>query len=746
MTRLTIKKPAAKRPAEKAEDYTPAFKAKLAESGLTAAHAKILGLTLEAATPDRVFSVPGILIPYFDLSGKPLKDFWRYRLLKDLRSGFDKLTKKKQLRYTQPKHASPRAYFAPTLPWARIAKDPKVLIIVTEGELKAACGCSVAKLPTIGLGGVWNFTESVGYSRELLPDLEAIDWTDRPVIVLYDSDAASNDQVRKAEFRIADMLNAAGAAVKVGRLPALPDGKKCGLDDYVMTCGVDALREVLDAAEGFAELEDLRRLNLELAVVLNPDVCYVKYAAGRYLEGVDPGTPRAKRSMIELMAPHKSIIPVSDGKGGTTNRQTPLFQRWAEWPGRTTVRAMDYAPGEAALNADLYNLWSGWGVEPVTDEQLNGAPPDVKPWHDLLDLLFQDAPREQRDWFERWCAYPIRYPGTKLLSCVILASRAHGVGKSFLGEILGRIYGRAGDPTMAGCLNSTTHVNAGKVDLMSLTSGRNTWARARQFVVGDDVRGTTSAETREIRDQLKDAVTRQTFRVDEKYQVPVELRDCCNMMFSTNEPEVFQMDEGDRRFFVFESTAAPESAEFYARVDRWSKSHGPSHLHRYFLEMDLGDFDARARPPVTEAKVGVVEASSSWLDFWARSLKDSPDLILQKDSVPLGFKLYSAEELLEVYVANNATNPDAARTTFTALGWALRRAGIAKRSGCSVPGKGQRILYAPGGFEGLPPGLKDLGTFYLTERDMAKTKKATTGRGAKLSGAQQPPTAAKAGK
>ena len=68
------------------------------------------------------------------------------------------------------------------------------------------------------------------------------------MFIVYDSDLADNPGVAYAEWYAAEALTAKGATVKVVRLPHLPGGAKCGLDDYLVANGPDAFRGLLAAA------------------------------------------------------------------------------------------------------------------------------------------------------------------------------------------------------------------------------------------------------------------------------------------------------------------------------------------------------------------------------------------------------------------------------------------------------------------------------------------------------------------
>src|SRR5262249_1530105 len=102
--------------------------------------------------------------------------------------------------------------------------------------------------PTIGLVGVYGWQkkrENKDGPRELIPDLAGIVWQDRTVFLVYDSDASSKRTVAFAEWHLAEVLTKKGAAVKVVRLPAGPDGAKVGLDDFLVAHGAEVFRQLL---------------------------------------------------------------------------------------------------------------------------------------------------------------------------------------------------------------------------------------------------------------------------------------------------------------------------------------------------------------------------------------------------------------------------------------------------------------------------------------------------------------------
>jgi hypothetical protein len=180
--------------------------------------------------------------PYCGLDGKGAA-YFRY---KPDRPRADK--DGKTIKYESPVGLSNRPYFPPVaLP---AIKDPAAPLIVTEGE-KKAIKATQEGFPTVGFVGVYGWQkkrEDKTAPRVLIDDLAALPWEGREVFVAFDSDLAHNKNVLWAEWHLAQALAEKGAVVKAVRLPGGSDGKKVGLDDFLVAHGAEALRGLLAAA------------------------------------------------------------------------------------------------------------------------------------------------------------------------------------------------------------------------------------------------------------------------------------------------------------------------------------------------------------------------------------------------------------------------------------------------------------------------------------------------------------------
>ncbi len=158
----------------------------------------------------------------------------------------------KPIKYESPKSAPNRAYFPPGF---RDAVPQADTIVITEGE-KKALAVSQLGVPCIGLVGVWGWQEKrlrtdtgKAYGeRKLIADMKQIQWLGRNVVIVFDSDAASNSLVRLAEARLSASLTEKGAVVRVARIPPKGDAK-IGADDFIVANGADEFLKLLADAE-----------------------------------------------------------------------------------------------------------------------------------------------------------------------------------------------------------------------------------------------------------------------------------------------------------------------------------------------------------------------------------------------------------------------------------------------------------------------------------------------------------------
>lgn len=645
--RKTTKKPAAQPSAEKQVAREMAI-AKLASSGLDESDLDLLRMV--PLSPSETEALHGsyrplhsLKITYWDprnpdeplscLPGWP--HFYRLRYL---RPDGDK---KDDVRYVNEPMAGVVAYFPPNVDWPDILEDVDSTLIITEGELKAAKACKEG-CPAIGLGGVWNFKSSA-LGVTFLKELEAVRWARRRVYIVFDSDVLMKTGVMDALNALAEQLKNRGALPYMVLVPEGDDGKKQGLDDYLVNNPLVDIRELTTRAQPMTEARKLFELNDQLIYVADPGII-VRRANGFKM------SPGAMKEHALSNIDYSEQILRKDGS--VSLQSVPIAMSWLKWPLRAQVASMTYKPGAAKIiNEDqpdhsMWNTWPGWGCEPTKG--------DVKPFLKLVDHLFTGAEPGAKEWFIRWCAYPLQHPGTKLYSNVLFWGRRHGTGKSAIGYTLGKIYGK----------------NFAEINQADLHANFNDWAENKQFILGDDV---TGSDKRQDNDLLKKMITQKMLRINAKFMPPYSVPDCINYFFTSNHPDSFFLEDDDRRGFIHEVLVGPLDEEFYVDYSLWMDTDGPAALFEYLLRVDLGDFNPAAPAFFTAAKSRMISDAKSDLGSWIHRLLADPDTVLSVGEIKMKGDLFTNRQLLLLYDPNSKT-----RTTANGLGRELARAGAAQ--------------------------------------------------------------------
>lgn len=591
----------------------PEFKAKLESSGLWK-HWQDYEFECAAAPPwgGKVPALMGIVIPYHDMAGRKT-GFVRYRYLVDTRSQLERLTDKKPLRYVQKSDTGVHIYLPRTVDWTALDKD--TAIIITEGEFKAACAVEHG-FAAVALGGVYSFKDGTdSILHKTLTDLEI---EGRTIYIIFDSDAKYNTDVIRAENRLAEALSQHKAIPVVVRLPEVEKGVKCGLDDY-LEAGQD-LQTLLEESEPYSPYAALAKMNEKFCLVQNP-LCVV-----------DMDNRGIKMEPGKFAAYHyghlKYSTTIITPKGDVRTVQARTAEAWLRWMGRRETVGIVYEPGEPMIINDCMNEWVGWGVK--TDVVAK----NMAPWHAYMEYIFKGSDSGHRKWFEQWLAYPIQHPGAKLHTACIFWGVEQGTGKSMMGEVMSEIYG----------------TNAAKLDTEALENPRKEWAVNKQFAFGDEI---TGSDKRGVADHIKGLITQSSIRVDIKYVPSYSIADHINYYFTSNHPDAFYMDSGDRRLFVHEVVGPKESKEFYdAFVKWWKKEEGSAQLYTYLSNLSLDGFNPFGAAPVTIAKKQMIGMSRSDLGDWVAMLKEDPDSLLRLGSTVIPYGLWTAQEIVGFYDPN----------------------------------------------------------------------------------------------
>lgn len=312
-------------------------------------------------------------------------------------------------------------------------------------------------------------------------------------------------------------------------------------------------------------------------------------------------------------------------------------EAWIQSPNRRDFIDLVFTPGAELITGECINLWRGWGAE--------SKPGDIEPWNMMLDHIFAEH-RDMRKWFEQWVAYPIKHPGEKLNTAVVLWSAIQGVGKSMIGETIGKIYGE--------------HFKV--ISAQELHNNFNGWLKDCQFVLGEE---NASSDHRADSNKLKHLITGNTIYVEEKYQPRMKMVNRANFLFTSNHPDAFHIEDHDRRFFIWEITSAKQSDEFYADFINWRDHRdGLQALINHLICIDLNDFNPKSNAPVTESKKEMIYHSRTECEKWIHDVTSDDESI----QAVFGSEITSIPDMTKLFQSEHGSS-----VTTTAISKALKR-------------------------------------------------------------------------
>lgn len=277
------------------------------------------------------------------------------------------------------------------------------------------------------------------------------------------------------------------------------------------------------------------------------------------------------------------LMALSDMRDACMTRD--IHRTWMEHPDRKIVRVeqVGFDPSETDESITC-NLWGGWPTLP--------APGRCDKLLELLSHMCSDDDDgvATADWVLRWLAYPIQHPGAKMKTTVVIHG-GQGAGKNLFFEAVMAIYGKYGRV----------------IDQDTVESQFNDWISKKLFLIADEV--VARQDLYKVKNKLKGLITGDWIRVNPKGRSPYDEKNCCNMVFLSNESIPVVLEEGDRRYVVI-WTADKLPFDFYQEVLAEIRNGGVAALHHHLLNMDLGNFHQGTPPPQTNAKAILTRMSA----------------------------------------------------------------------------------------------------------------------------------------
>jgi Family of unknown function (DUF5906) len=256
------------------------------------------------------------------------------------------------------------------------------------------------------------------------------------------------------------------------------------------------------------------------------------------------------------------------------------------------AEALAFSPGQPEISQDelgrkVLNLWRPPGWREVSTSR------QPEPFLEHLKYLF-DADEAVIDHILNFLGHLVQKPQERVNHAVLLTSATKGIGKSTLGTIVRRLVGE-----------NNSRVAQTK-DLKSQFDG---WLMGKLVVQVDEI---YEHGNWDLANKLKPLITEPTVSVNVKYGPQVEVSNFARFIMFSNHSAPLDIEDGDRRYFIFESKATARDDAYYQTLHAFIDSaDGMNSIYSYLMRRDLRSFRPFAAPPMTQAKRSIIDVSGN---------------------------------------------------------------------------------------------------------------------------------------
>ena len=251
---------------------------------------------------------------------------------------------------------------------------------------------------------------------------------------------------------------------------------------------------------------------------------------------------------------------------------------------------LEFLPGEPEVTHDadgcsILNLW-----RPPQWKEDDSAP-EPGPFLEHLKYLF-DNDETAIEHVLNFLGHLVQRPQERVSHALLITSEAKGIGKSTLGTIVRRLVGEQ---------------NSRVAQTKDLKSSFDGWLVGKLIVQVDEI---YEAGNWDLANKLKPLITERTVSANIKYGPQIEIENFARFIMFSNHTSPLNVEDGDRRYFVFCSKAQPKDDDYYEALHKYvATPEGMNAIYTFLRRRDISTFNPHRRPPMTQAKLEVIEDS-----------------------------------------------------------------------------------------------------------------------------------------
>jgi Family of unknown function (DUF5906) len=238
---------------------------------------------------------------------------------------------------------------------------------------------------------------------------------------------------------------------------------------------------------------------------------------------------------------------------------------------------VEFLPGAPEITHDndgcrVLNLWK----PPPWSERGHTEEPKVFLEH-LAYVLDHDTPAIEH--ILNFLAHLVQRPHERIGHALLITSEAKGIGKSTLGTVVRRLVGDQ---------------NSRVAQTKDLKSSFDGWLIGKLVVQIDEV---YEARNWDLANKLKPLITEPTVSANIKYGPQIEIENYARFLMFSNHNAPLNIEEGDRRYFVFNSKAQAREDAYYDRLYGYIETpEAMNAIYGFLRKRDLSGFNPFRRP------------------------------------------------------------------------------------------------------------------------------------------------------
>ncbi len=395
---------------------------------------------------------------------------------------------------------------------------------------------------------------------------------------------------------------------------------------------------------------------------------------------------RIGRAAFDLAkSPITPMIEVTKRDGATEVKKLPPSKTLVDHLGGFVVTSTMYRPdiigAPVAYNGLTY-------LNSYLPTSVPAADPDWKrheTWQIVRDHIHNILP-DGAETIIQWIAHNVQRPGMKILWAPVIVG-VQGDGKTTLGKVIRVAMGDR---------------NVQTVSPEAMFSDFTGWAEGACVNILEEIRVHGNSRSTAM-DKLKPLITNDKIEVVQKGRDGKQVVNVTNYMALSNHIDALAIDAGDRRWGVWKTRFATR-ADMLAQMGKgyWDRLHAaidrhPDVLRGWLLSVDLTGFDRVSAPPMTDAKLAMIEASRTAVDADIREA-------LALGGFGVGVDVLATCSLNDRIRENGGRNVNT-----TALANALNDCGWTKSNVMlKWHGKNRRLYYRRDAFPAEPPDRETL--------------------------------------